>query len=104
MLCSHKVPLPSKMIITCNIHACTGWTTTMRLTVIACLFMLVFKQRHMFGFDQMACTIKTEPLTLLDFHSKKLKLVKVEDNTESHSDLEVEGESLDEQYRLDQLL
>ena len=51
----------------------------------------------------MACTIKTEPLTLLDFHSKKLKLVKVEDNTESHSDLEVEGKSIHEQYLLDQL-
>ena len=45
----------------------------------------------------MAFPVKTKPLTLLDFHSKKLKLVKVQDNTESHSDLEVEGENLDEQ-------
>ena len=52
----------------------------------------------------MACPVndaKTKQLTLLDFpcdfHSKKLKLVEAEDDSESHSDLEVEDESLDEQ-------
>ena len=45
----------------------------------------------------MACPVKNKTLTLLDFYSRKLKLAEVEDNTESHSDLKVEGESLDEQ-------
>ena len=45
----------------------------------------------------MACPKKTKQLTLLDFHSKKLKLAEAEDDSESHSDLEVEDESLDEQ-------
>ena len=44
----------------------------------------------------MACPVKTKPLTLLAFYSKKLKLTQMEDNTESHSDLEVEGVCLDE--------
>ena len=46
-------------------------------------------------FIKMACPVKTKLLTLLAFYSKKL--TQVEDNTESHSDLEVEGVSLDEQ-------
>ena len=45
----------------------------------------------------MAFPVKIKPLTLLDFHSNKLKLVKVKDNIESHSNLEVEGEGLDDQ-------
>ena len=45
----------------------------------------------------MACPKKTKQLTLLDFHSKKLKLAEAEDDSESHSDLEVEDESLGEQ-------
>ena len=49
----------------------------------------------------MAFPVKTKPLTLLDIHSKILKFVKVKDNTESHSDLEVEGEGLDDQDLLE---
>ena len=45
----------------------------------------------------MACPKKTKQLTLLHFHSKKLKLAEAEDDSKSHSDLEVEDESLDEQ-------
>ena len=45
----------------------------------------------------MACPKKTKQLTLLDFHLKKLKLTEAEDDSESHSDLEVEDEGLDEQ-------
>ena len=52
---------------------------------------------HMFGFVKMACPEKTTQLTLLDFNSKKLKLAESEDDSESHLDLEVKDESLDEQ-------
>ena len=46
---------------------------------------------------KMVCAEKTKQLTLLDFHLKKLMLVKVEGDSESQSDLEVENESLDKQ-------
>ena len=46
---------------------------------------------------KMACPEKTNQLTLLDFHSKKLKQAEAEDESESHSDLEVEDESSNEQ-------
>ena len=49
----------------------------------------------------MACSEKAKQLTLLEslgYHSKKLKLAEAEDDSEqSHSDVEVEDESLDEQ-------
>ena len=40
-------------------------------------------------FIKMACPKKTKQLTLLDFHSNKVKLAEAEDDLESHLDLKV---------------
>jgi len=48
-----------------------------------------------------ACPKKAKQLTLLDYQSKKLKMTEAEDHesemSESHSNIELEDESLDEQ-------
>ena len=40
-------------------------------------------------FIKMACPEKTKQLTLLDFHSNKVKLAEAENDLESHLDLKV---------------
>ena len=59
-----------------------------------CMNLCIHDGATCLDFIKMACFEKTN---IIDFHLKTLKLAEAEDNSESHSGLEVEYESLNEQ-------